>query len=242
MEREIIIQEAIDLCNECRRAGVEIRIFGGVAAAIISEDWFNRNLRFRRHHKDVDVVGRKEDLKSVRRIMAIRGYEEVKQIALQTEGERAVFGRKDCVIDFAGDDLSFCQRLPVRDRLALDFPTLSITDLALEKLQIVEPGPVQIIDFIALIISPKAESLDRIRLWSILGRSWGYWYSAKCFLKAAEVFASANGITEAIAHLHSFESWIDDTPRGICWRARSLFRTLIPWRAPVEPIDGEQSH
>jgi len=233
------IIEALAVCDAVRVAGGEVRLFGGVAAAIVGRPWFDSHPAFARRTRDIDLVGRKEHLKIVRDVLVDRGFREAPQVRVQTEGERAYFSRSDITIDFAGDELIFCQRLDVRDRLHLAYPTLPVTDLLLEKLQIVEPAEHNLADLLALIGSVGPATIDNAYVWRVLGARWGYWYSAKRFIERAKEFARRNAEESSIVTLNTLGQIIGSTPRTLRWRVRAAFGTTLPWYAPVEPLQVE---
>jgi hypothetical protein len=239
-EKSQLIQEAVSLTNECRKAGGQVRIFGGIAAAMVGAKWFEKNPRYARTPGDIDLVGRKEDLTIFRRVAATRGYREAKHVVLETEGGRALFASDDCAVDFAGDEILFCQSIKVRSRLTLSYPTLSPGDLALEKLQIAEPSNPSFVDFIAIVSSVGVSGLDPLHLKTVLGNNWGFWYSAKRFLKRAKEFATNERLDDVVPMLIELDLILDSIRKSIRWRLRSLFGTLIPWHAPVELLSANE--
>jgi hypothetical protein len=215
-------------------------MFGGIAAAIVGKDWFADHARYSRNHCDIDLVGRKEDLHILRRILAGRGYKEAKRVALETEGGRALFGRDGYAVDFAGDELSFCQRINIRSRLTLSYPTLSYSDLILEKVQIAAPPASKIMDFIAILCSVSPENLERPYLENILGRNWEFWHSASEFIRQATIVARAEGLADVKPRLADLAIFLDRLPKSIPWRLRAIFGTSISWHSPVESLDTHE--
>src|SRR6476646_9675514 len=70
-------------------------------------------------------------------------------------------------LDVFADELYFCHRIPFKDRLDLDSPTICTTDLLLEKMQIVEINLKDFKDTIVLMLEhplthhqPGEKSID----------------------------------------------------------------------------------
>jgi hypothetical protein len=234
--RETLIAEAIEICTICRTDGVEVRAFGGVAAAIVGEGWFRKYPERKRSLKDIDLIGRRKDLNRFRRTMQERDYRETRRIAIETEGDRALFGKDAVAVDFVSDALRFAQTLPVKDRLAKSFPTLSVSDLLLEKLQIADPQLPQLIDFFAILFSPKRSSIEADYIGRILGSNWGYWHSTNLFLEKARSVAKTEHFTDEIPLLVEFKGLVDSVPKTLAWKFRSWFGEHLPWHEVVESI------
>ena len=66
-------------------------------------------------------------------------------------------------VDVFADELYFCHRIPFKDRLDLDSPTICTTDLLLEKMQIVE---INLKDFKDTIVLMLEHPLSNRAAWS----------------------------------------------------------------------------
>jgi len=234
-----LIAEAVEICTVCRSAGFSVRLFGGIAARVVGRAWFESHPEHQRRAKDIDLVGRKENLVQLQQILHQRGYQEIRQISLETEGTRAFFRRDEAVIDYSGDELVFAQRLPLRARLECDFPTLSLTDLLLEKLQIVSPRSEQIVDFLALVGSAAELNIEKQYFAEILGRNWGYWHSAELFLGCVHEYCLNEDLDEIRKAVTALEALVREVPRSLQWHVRSFFGEALPWHGVVEPMFGE---
>jgi len=238
--RNTLIEEATDVCSACRTHGIEVRIFGSVGAAIVGELWFKLHPKRKRELKDIDLVGEKSTLNDVRRILCDRGFREVVRVAIETEGDRAIFGNDTVLIDFSTDELRFAQKLPILDRLTVSFPTLSATDLILEKLQIVSPKPAQIIDFLAVLCSTGTANLEFDYLQQILGRRWSYWHSASRFLVDAKAFATSENLLDELSEIDQLVDVNRNLPKTMEWNMRSWFGSVLPWHNVVEAISEDR--
>jgi hypothetical protein len=80
------------------------------------------------------------------------------------------------------DELYFCHPIPLADRLSLDSPTITPTDLLLEKMQIVEINPKDIKDSLVLLLEHELEAggtdaIDHEYIAGILADDWGFYYT-----------------------------------------------------------------
>ncbi len=91
-------------------------------------------------------------------------------------------------------------------------------------------------DFLALVSSTSGLDLDRDYIGTILGRHWGYWYSAKRFLQACHNYAQQEGLQAEARRVDQVLLLVRDVPKALGWKIRSLFGTLLPWHAHVEAL------
>jgi hypothetical protein len=236
LSKNSLVREAIEICTTCRATGVEVRIFGGVAAAIVGQNWYLQHPEYSRHPKDIDLVGRKATLDHFRAILRNRGYEEDRQIALETEGQRALFSSATVTVDYSSDALRFAQELWISDRFDRSFPTLPPTDLMLEKFQIATPRPPQILDFVAMLCAEPRLELDSARMIQILGTQWCFWHSASRFLTEAKRSMNSLGLLNEVKMIDELTKILFQLPKSLRWEVRSWFGELLPWHDVVEPI------
>jgi hypothetical protein len=126
-----------------------------------------------------------------------RGYVEDERMTVSTEGARYYFEHPDTGlgVDVFYDELYFCHRIPLRDRLELDSPTITTCDLLLEKMQIVELNLKDVKDTLVLLLEhPVAadgagtEEIDSTYVADILSDDWGFYYTVSLNLDKVERF------------------------------------------------------
>ena len=134
------VDEALTLVREAEEAGICLRILGSIAYRLQCP----RNLHLfddmARVLTDVDFAGMKLHNREIRDFMVARGYQPDEGVYVASEGARHIYLHPDTGlnVDVFADELYFCHRIPFKGRLQIDSPTISNTDLLLEKMQIVE--------------------------------------------------------------------------------------------------------
>ncbi len=105
------------------------------------------------------------------------------------------------------DKLRFCHEIDFRGRLGIDPVTISLIDLLLEKLQIVEINRKDLIDMMVLLrqygvagVKNTNEAINGGRLAEICRKDWGWWKTATVNLKKDPGFRT--GIPSQGGRLH----------------------------------------
>jgi hypothetical protein len=142
---------------------------------------------------------------------------------------------------------------PGSGRLELDYPTISLTDLVLEKLQIHRIGRKDLVDllviFLAHEVRPNAtgdrEVVDSAHIATLLSDDWGFWYEAIQNLgktrQFLEDFLARDRISEELsqrarARIAALEAALQDGPKGRHWQKRARVGPAKPWFREVEEI------
>ena len=86
---------------------------------------------------DVDFGAEKKHNRAIREFLIARGYVPDEGIYMASEGARHAYLHRQTGlnVDVFADELHFCHRIPFKNRLELDSPTICTTDLLLEKMQ-----------------------------------------------------------------------------------------------------------
>ena len=136
--------------------------------------------------------------------------------------------------------------LDFRHRLELDSPTVTPTDLLLEKLQIVFPGEKDVKDVILLLHAHEItvrEEKNRINadfIATLLATDWGFWYTVTTNLKGLNQYVNDDqNLTEMekqdlASKIDGLIKGIDDKPKSIGWKMRSITGARRKWYNPVE--------
>jgi len=243
-----MIALGLRLAELTRVEGIAFRLFGSCAVYIKcteSPDILERN---NRPIKDVDAVIARRDLYTLRKMFRDEGwYEEVEVTAL-TDGGRLRFrcDEHDATLDVIVDCLQFNQTLWLNDRLLVDWPTISVTDLLLSKFQIANLATSDIIDVAALLNQFKTDQSDEAgiclqRICSICGRSWR-WHQAilaTCAKLGSDtifdaIMLSIEQRTTIAMRVNEIRDAVRSTPKSFGWVTRNLIGERIPWVTPVE--------
>ena len=134
------VDEALRLVRDAEAEGIRLRILGSIAYRLQCPNNLHLFQDTKRVLTDVDFAAERKQNRAIRQFLTARGYVADEGIYVASEGARHAYLHKDTGlnVDVFADELYFCHRIPFKDRLDLDRPTISTTDLLLEKMQIVE--------------------------------------------------------------------------------------------------------
>ena len=142
---------------------------------------------------------------------------------------------------------------PGNGRLELDYPTISLTDLVLEKLQIHRIARKDLVDLLVLFlgheVKPAAdgdrEVVDGGHIAHLLADDWGFWYESMQNLEktrqlagsfTAEGRISRDLLARIESRIGNLEAALRSTPKGRHWERRAKVGTAKPWYREVEEI------
>src|SRR6059036_3446770 len=167
-------------------------------------------------------------------------------------------GKNRFHVDVFLDKLEFSHdvlfgKKPGNGRLELDSPTISLTDMVLEKLQIHQIGRKDLVDLIVLFlghdVKPSAdgdrEAIDAGHIANLLADDWGFWYeSTQNLTKSRQLlgnFVAEGKIpTDFAARIENrigkLEAALRSVPKGRHWEKRAKVGTAKPWFREVEEI------
>ncbi len=138
-------------------------------------------------------------------------------------------------------------------RLELDFPTISLTDIVLEKLQIHHINRKDLIDLAILFLGHEVSENDGSQketvgagyIAGLLSDDWGFWYDAVNNLD--KVRTQAEGLTNEgkltaqqfatiSQRVDKLKRVLEDSPKSKNWEKRAKVGTKKPWYREVEEV------
>jgi hypothetical protein len=178
------VDRALDIVEKAKARQVELRILGSLAYRLHCPASLDLFEKMQRDLTDVDFAASSRQRKEVRTFLEELGYVIDRDLLVTTEGKRYAFSDPESklVVDVFFDELFFCHPIPLRDRLELDYPTITPTDLLLEKMQIVEINPKDVKDTLVLLLehpvdSEGSDAIDGAYVAKLLGADWGFYYT-----------------------------------------------------------------
>jgi hypothetical protein len=259
-----VLRTALEVVEAARSKGIILRILGAVAAYLHCSENEKAVMFFRSIGRvdggtvftDVDLIGYSKQRKQLICLMRELGFDENRAINTLFGHKRLIFFRDGVKVDIFFDRLEFSHNVlfgsePGRGRLELDYPTISLPDLLLEKLQIHQINKKDIIDVIAILMTHEVDNADGREvihaeyIGRILSDDWGFWYDALENLRKIESFASRfrdEGMITADQHariLRNIEKLrlaIESSEKTKNWVKRAKIGTSKPWYREVEDL------
>jgi len=258
---EDVLRAGLEVVETASSRGVVLRILGALAVYLHCRDHgdaWKALLRMGRVDEktlftDLDLIGYSKQRKQIIELMRGLGFDEDRMINALFGHKRLIFSKGKVKVDIFLDKLEFSHdvefgKAPGKGRLELDYPTISITDLVLEKLQIHEINRKDIVDLIAIFLAHPVsddsgkENIDGGYIARLLANDWGFWYDATSNLRKVLSFAERFGEEGALApeqvslvkeRVEGLGRMIEEAPKSKAWIKRSKKGTSKPWYREV---------
>lgn len=255
---EVFLAEGRRLAELARERGIVLRLLGGVAVRMHCENQadFARRLgrlvtgppfRVEQEFTDLDFAAYRRQRPQLPKFFAELGYIKRKTTLSSAASERHIYFHPDgwFQVDVFFDKLMFNHDVPLKGRLELDFPTITPTDLLLEKLQIVEFAEKDLKDtWLLLRAHPLAagepDAIDPDYIARLLSRDWGFWYTVVKNLDRCRELALTSGLlaeadrADIVAKVDQLRLRLEAEPKSPGWKLRARLGPRLRWYRPVE--------
>lgn len=242
------IDEALSMVRDAEAQGIQLRILGSIAYRLQCPQNLHLFDGMARVLTDVDFAAVKSQNEKIRAFMVARGYEPDNGVYVASEGSRHIYlhPQTKLNVDVFADELYFCHRIPFAGRLQIDSPTISTTDLLLEKMQIVEINLKDFKDTLVLMLEhPLGTSRDSNKhidvgyILDIMCNDWGFYHTFTTNLRRVpdfiREFPAISDEQAAVirARIADLLDRIERAPKSMKWKMRSKVGTRVIWYQEV---------
>jgi hypothetical protein len=252
---EAFLEQGRKIIDEATMAQIPLRLIGGVAIRLHSSEYNEFAKRLGRlgpkeqEYTDLDFMSYLKSRDNVRKFFESVGYRKRRTTLSSASTQRHIYFHPDgwFYADVFFDKLLAANHpLDFRKRLELDFPTISLADLLLEKLQIVSFSEKDLKDTLLLLRAHSLEEeqtpeiIDVRFVASLLAKDWGFWYTAttnlKGLKKTVSEMAELNDTekSDIASKISKLLERIENEPKTTGWKMRSTIGTRKKWYETVE--------
>lgn len=237
---EDLLEEAKSLVTEATRRGVILRVLGGVAIRYHCPSASQPPLA--RHIADIDLFGLSKDSTAIRKVFTGLSYDQAETFNALHGNRRLMFfqpnthARRDVFLDF----FEMCHKFDFRNRLQVDDFSISLSDLLMTKLQVVEIEERDYKDIVCMLVdhevgnSDTQEGINKNYIADLCSKDWGVYKSFTQNLeKTAEYLgqidlkdSQGKTVKERIAVL---EDVIKRASKSSRWKLRSVVGAKMSW-------------
>jgi hypothetical protein len=249
MDDQEFINYADNIVAEAQKQGATIRLLGAVAFNIHCPQYGYFQHEAKRHFTDLDFAAYFSDSEAIRNTFSALGFEEDREVAVVFARQRLIYHVPETPlhIDVFFDKLDFCHPIPWTGRLEVDKPTIPLAELLLEKMQIVQINPKDIIDTIMLLRehplgSSDAETINANRIAAMCGRDWGLWRTVTMNLqKTIDISEGYNWLASenravVVERINQLLKLIYTQPKTTSWNIRSKIGDRVKWYKEVHEV------
>jgi hypothetical protein len=248
------LPEAVSLAEGAARAGLGLKLLGGLAVRVLCPDFPPRQ----RAGQDMDFACLSRERKKVAAYLEESGCEGDRRFN-NLNGDRQMYfnapsGRP---VDVMVDRLTMCHTLDLRPSFSRLPITIDAIDVLLSKLQIVEINLKDAHDVVHLLAGVPVEgdgggatgtgegaaTLDTDRFCRLLGADWGWWRTVTRNLeKVPGLIAEHPDLVpssppaDPAAQARRLRELAEQTPKSVKWRLRSNVGERVRWYELPEEV------
>jgi hypothetical protein len=243
------LEEVHRILDAAKTENVLLRLLGALAFHIHCPKYSYMQELLGRTFTDIDFMSYRQESGRINQLFVDLGYQYDVRV-------RALFGSRLVFYDSSGtnrhcdvflDKLEFCHDIDFQDRLDVDYPTVPLVELLLEKMQIVKLNEKDVIDTMMLLREHPVggsdnETINADRLAKLTSRDWGLWKTVTINLQNVKNAAQTNqklseedrkDIDSKIAALMKR---IDDEPKSRGWKMRAQIGEKRKWYRDVDEL------
>jgi hypothetical protein len=250
ISEEVFIREALRIVKEGENAGITLRLLGSTAIKLHCATFGELYERANRPLTDIDLLTYSRENPKLIKFFDRLGY-KVDENVLRYYGRiRHIYWHKEIEnlhVDIFFDGLKFCHKINLVDRLKLDSPTISVSDLLLEKMQIVEINEKDLKDTAVLLREHEVnrndnEAIDSAYIAGVLSDDWGFYHTFSQNMKNVSLFIhdfepfkleDTQVVDSRINHLLDR---VESEPKSMKWKVRAKVGTKMRWYEEVEEV------
>ena len=242
---ETYLEEARQLIDAAQKQGIVLRVMGPIALHYYFLDYVDLYRQMdrlgERVFTDIDYASYSKQRGKMIPFFERMGYEVEKRALMISGGRRHIyFGDRIPMIDVFFDQLEFNHPIDYRGRLEIHPHCVSLTDLLLQKLQIVQINDKDLKDMMLLLLAAQVSDTDQgaingkyvARLFS---DDWGFYYTATTNLKKVQDAVESVPVLTTEHHkvirdkANQLLEVIDQAPKSGKWQKRAKTGTSKPW-------------
>lgn len=223
---------------------VTLRVLGGVAVAMLCPS--SRRPPLAREYADIDLAttaSAKDEVSGLLESLGYRGDKEFNTL----HGHRRLYFWDEVAqrqVDVFVDEANLCHRIALRRRLESVPLTLSLADLTVLKLQVVETNEKDFLDICALFadhdLTPNDSGVNSAYVADLTASDWGLWRTLSMVSERSEQFAlelPGFEAAELVAErLRLLRSEMEAAPKSRGWKLRARIGDRKRWYELPEEV------
>lgn len=242
-----LVGEGRRLVEAAAAAGVEARLFGGIAIWLRASEPTREALG--RDYPDVDLVAHKKGSRELRELLEAEGYEPERTFNATHGARRLLYHAKDAghQVDVFLDEFEMSHKLDLGERLEAEPLTLPAAELLLAKLQVAEINRKDLTDAAMLLVDHEPGDaggpghLELPRLEAVCGADWGLFTTFNDNLDALdgmreELPLAADALARLGERIEIVRGALDGAKKTMAWKMRAKVGRKVRWYETPEEV------
>ncbi len=246
---DTFLEEARQLSTDAQKEGLILRVMGPIALHYYFPEYVNLYRQMERLGErvftDIDFASYGKQRGKLVPFFERHGYGLEKRAAMIAGGTRLIFfSPKIPMIDVFFDKLDYNHPVDFKNRLEYHPYCVSLTDLLLQKLQIVQINDKDLKDAMLLFLAASLgesdkDSINTRYLIKIFSDDWGFYYTAiNNLIKIKEATANVSALNNQqrqiiITQIDQLINLIEVSPKSGKWKTRAQTGTKKSWYKEV---------
>ncbi len=239
------------LVREGAKRGLHLRLLGAIAFQIHCPKYNSLTAKLHRRLSDVDFAAYNSERAMINGMMREFGYSDQPMVTALFGHQRMIWDNKSngLHVDIFFDKLEMNHDIPFTGRLEIEEMTIPLSDMLLEKMQIVHINEKDIIDTIMLLRehsigdSAVPETIDGSHLATLLANQWGFYYTVTANLRKVEdrlnlyPALTEEDRADVSNKIKSLLTILEKEPKTLAWKLRARVGPNSKWYKEVEDVN-----
>jgi hypothetical protein len=240
------MDEAIALIEEAEKRKIPMRLLGSTAFLLNCPNHVALYQAMERPLTDIDLVAYLKQDREIEKMLDEMGYvvKGGRGVTMGVFLTRMIFVHKSGArrsVDVFYDKLDFCHPIEFKNRLDLSgFYTITLADLLLEKMQIVEINEKDLKDTVMLLLehefgTDEKTTINLDRITRLLAEDWGFYHTFTTNLNKVKAYGQTLDVLrpDEKARLNQqvdrLEEILEMVPKSLKWKMRARVGTKKRW-------------
>lgn len=238
------VAEGRRIAESAAERGLPLRALGGVAVALLCPS--SRRPPLTRGYADIDLATTGSAKNDVAGLMEELGYRGDKEFNTLHGHRRLLFWdeQNERQVDVFVDEANLCHRIDIKHRLEAVPLTLSLGDLTVLKLQVMETNEKDFLDICAIFadhdLTIDDSGINAGYIAELAASDWGLWRTLGMVAERSEQFAlglpdfaAGEVVVERLARLRQ---GLDSVPKTRSWKLRARIGDRKRWYTIPEEV------
>jgi hypothetical protein len=237
---EFLLDNAVRTIKEADKRGIVLRIMGAVAFKYHCQKFAYLYKVLGRELSDMDFMGYWKQRDHIEKLFKDLGYMRMQPSIASYVAKRQMYKMDNITIDVFLDAIKMCHTIDLRGRLEVEYPTIPLAEMLLEKMQIVTLTEKDIKDVIVLLREHNLGQVDKETIntkyiASLLSKDWGFYYTVitnlqkvKNFIKEFNLLKEEDKV-DVSSKIDRIVETIEKEPKSFRWKIRAKIGPKKRW-------------